>query len=80
MTELVISNETESGSTATISPFTPKRDRGPAYRARLMEAMQLYGRAMNGNEYAMLQLREAFSTSDFPLLFGDILSRELLPA
>jgi hypothetical protein len=52
---------------------------GPKYFTQLNEAYQLFGRAMGGSKRAMLDLVEAFSTDDFPFLFGDILSRELLP-
>lgn len=56
-----------------------KRIMTPEYKRDLLEATQLFAAAMAGNRYKMLELQEAFSTSDFPILFGDILSRELLP-
>jgi hypothetical protein len=78
-TDLVVENETiADGSTYRPETFRP-RPRGPKYRTRLMEAYRLFGAAMSGNRYAMLDLQEAFSTSDFPILFADVLSRELLP-
>jgi hypothetical protein len=77
--ELQVENETiEDGSRYVTEAFRPK-PRGPNYRKRLMEAYRLFNAAMSGNQYAMLDLKEAFSTSDFPLLFADVLSRELLP-
>lgn len=51
----------------------------PAYKRALLEATHLFRDAMAGDRHKMLDLQEAFSTSDFPILFGDILSRELLP-
>lgn len=47
-------------------------------KARLLEAGRLYGRAMAGNARAMLDLREAMSTSDFPDLLGQVFNRELM--
>lgn len=48
------------------------------YNQLLLEAMGLYKRVQAGNRYAALQFSEAMSTSDFPLLFGDILERQML--
>src|SRR5690606_18077235 len=62
------------------NPFRRRAKNSPKYRRRLAEAYKLYGAAMKGNGYALLDLKEAFSTSDFPFLFGDIMARELLPA
>ncbi|MBO0826215.1 MAG: Mu-like prophage major head subunit gpT family protein [Streptosporangiales bacterium] len=55
-----------------------RRNTNPGYLTRLAEAATLVNRAFNGNARAMLDLREAMSTSDFPHLFGDVLDRELL--
>lgn len=54
------------------------RSRNPRYNAAVVEAAQLYKRVLGGNRWAALQFSEAMSTSDFPLLFGDILSRQIL--
>lgn len=48
------------------------------YGALLVEAAELYKRVLAGNRRAALDFSEAMSTSDFPLLFGDILDRQLL--
>lgn len=48
------------------------------YNAALLRAGQLYRRVLDGNRRAALDFSEAMSTSDFPLLFGDILDRQLL--
>lgn len=44
------------------------------------EALNLVENVLTGNRYAALQFSEAMSTSDFPLLFGDILDRSLVGA
>jgi hypothetical protein len=54
------------------------RERSPRYRAALSEAMRLHERVLSGNRRASLDFSEAMSTSDFPILFGDILDRQLL--
>jgi len=78
MTQVTFSNETVGGG--SVGALTPvKTPRIPNYKQKLKEAAELVGKAMKGNPYAVLKLKEAFSTSDFPFLFGDILSRELLP-
>lgn len=52
----------------------------PKYKQDLLEAARLYSEALAGDRYKVLQLQEALTTSDFPLLFGDILDRQLLAA
>lgn len=42
------------------------------------EALGLVERVLEGDRYAALQMQEAMSTSDFPLLFGDIIDRSLV--
>lgn len=54
------------------------RQRDPQYMAKLTEAAQLMAHASTGNRRAILHLEEALTTSDFPLMFGDILDRQLL--
>lgn len=44
------------------------------------EALNLVERVLSGDRYAALQFEEAMSTSDFPLLFGDIIDRSLVAA
>lgn len=51
--------------------------KGAEYQERLSEALDLIANVMEGKRPAYL-LREAMTTSDFPLLFGDILDRQLL--
>jgi len=53
-----------------------KRD-SPIYRRALAEAGELVAAVYRGRK-PMHYLQEAMSTSDFPLLFGDILDRQLL--
>ena len=50
----------------------------PEYMRKLAEAARLMADAMDGKRLARWQFQEALSTSDFPLLFGDILDRQLL--
>jgi len=50
---------------------------GPAYTGRLREASAFIADVYTGRR-AGWQLREAMTTSDFPILFGDILDRQVL--
>ena len=65
-----------------------RRMASPDHRRRVLAVAQLFESALRGDRYAMLefgdlmrgsarQVREEMSTSDFPILFGDTLSREL---
>jgi hypothetical protein len=47
---------------------------GPQYKQRLVEAATFIADVLDGKR-PLWQLREAMSTSDFPLLFGDTLER-----
>lgn len=67
----------------------PDRDPGGGRRVRrigdrmpqaFQEALNLLERVLEGNRYAALQFSEAMTTSDFPLLFGDVLDRALVAA
>lgn len=49
----------------------------PTYRRALAEAADLVHKTITGRS-PMYRLQEAMSTSDFPLLFGDVLDRQLL--
>jgi hypothetical protein len=51
--------------------------KGASYMSRLAEAARFVAEIVEGRRPAY-QLREALTTSDFPLLFGDILDRQLL--
>jgi hypothetical protein len=55
---------------------TMRRD-DPRYKRSLVEAAELCAAVYEGRK-PMHYLEEAMSTSDFPLLFGDILDRQLL--
>jgi len=50
------------------------------YHEKFDEALALYSRVLAGDRWAALTFQEALTTSDFPLLFGDILDRALLGA
>ena len=75
----------ESASIQTIfgreGQRAPSRSRTPtpAYLARLNEAVQFVGDVLDGSRPAH-HLSEAMTTSDFPILFGDILDRQVLSA
>lgn len=49
----------------------------PAYLDRMARFLDLMESAKR-DDYAMVALKETMSTSDFPLLFGDILDRQVL--
>jgi len=49
----------------------------PRYQRSLAEANRLYSSVLEGRA-PMYRLQEAMSTSDFPLLFADIIDREML--
>jgi hypothetical protein len=49
----------------------------PEYRRRLLEAVTFVGEVYAGRR-PTYHLSEAMSTSDFPILFGDILDRQML--
>lgn len=52
----------------------------PNYKRDLVEAARLYERAAAGNRRALLDFEEAMTTSDFSILFADILDRQVLGA
>lgn len=53
---------------------------GDRHPQAFSEALTLTERVLEGNRYAALQFQEAMSTSDFPLLFGDVIDRSLVAA
>lgn len=55
------------------------RTEDPKYKAALAEAATFVAEVFSGKRRSY-QLSEAMSTSDFPLLFGDIMDRQLLAA
>ena len=55
------------------------RSRDPQYELKVTEASELYTRALIGNRTAVRMLSEALSRDDFPLYFGDVLQREMIP-
>lgn len=54
------------------------RGRGPGYEHDLADAKRLIESVMRGNKWDAMRLNEALTTSDFPLLFGDVLDRSVL--
>lgn len=60
-----------------IRELRSRQNANPRYLSQLAEAARLISRART-NRYDAFLLQEAMSTSDFPLLMGDILDRQLL--
>lgn len=54
------------------------RDKNPTYGRRLLEVARLYEAVLSGDRRAGMDFVENMSTSDFSLLFGDILDRQIL--
>lgn len=52
-------------------------NKGPKYMELLTEALELYEKVLSGKKPGHY-LVEAMTTSDFPVLFGDILDRQIL--
>lgn len=50
----------------------------PRYLARLAETARFLDKEIIRSPYGPIRFREAMNTADFPLLFGDILDRQLL--
>jgi len=50
----------------------------PTYQQYFDIAQRMVESALSGSKRAMLNLQEAMTTSDFPLLFGDVLDRSVL--
>lgn len=77
--------ETYTAEEATVQRLFGNEGRGvrsmrredPRYQRSLNEAASLYSQVLSGRK-PMHLLQEAMSTSDFPLLFGDIIDRQLL--
>ena len=68
---------TTSRHTFDLSEIGRQRPRRRIEPARVAEAMQLYREVREGVRPSA-HLREAMSTADYPLLFGDALDRQLL--
>lgn len=66
------------GEGTGVSKWRKRREQRPSYFQDLSEAMGLYDKVLRGDKYAALDFSEAMSTSDFPLLFGDIIDRQML--
>lgn len=58
----------------------PAKGYGDRYPQKFAEAQRLLEKVVKGDRRAMIILQEAMSTSDFPLLFGDIISRAMVGA
>jgi hypothetical protein len=66
------------GSSLSARVRKANRSGNPAYRQALLEAARLYASVIKGSKRAALDFQEAMTTSDFQLLFGDILDRQIL--
>lgn len=83
------SNGGHSGPTFEGQPMTGMREPGfaaaaalarsrPNYQQNLIEARRLLDKVMQGDRWAALRMREAMTTSDFSVYFGDVLDRSVL--
>lgn len=82
--ELIDTIEAEAADTKSLYADAGKSVRGmrsdsPVYKRQLLEAAKLLREARTSDR-AAYKVREAMTTSDFPLLFGDILDRQMLAA
>lgn len=55
-----------------------RQARNARYQTALVETATILGNALKGSRSALRLLQEAMSTSDFPILFGDIMDRQTL--
>lgn len=69
---------TGSAAVAEGNALTARRQPSRERLAQINEAAQLVGRVFAGDRRAMVDLQEAMSTSDFPILFGEVIDRELM--
>lgn len=67
-----------AGEGRSVSAARQRNNSNPKYNSLFLEAARLYERVLSGNRWAGQQFLEAMTTSDFPLLFGDVLERQLL--
>lgn len=68
------------GAGRAIRGVRARRGADRTYQRHLVEAARLYERAVQGSKRAILDFEEAMTTSDFSLLFADILDRQVLGA
>ncbi len=66
-----------AGEGTNVSRWRQKQN-NPRYREDILEVAALYAKVCNGSRRAALDFTEAMSTSDFSILFADIIDRELL--
>jgi hypothetical protein len=69
-----------AGDGTNMAAARGRRENNPRYRESFLRALDLYEGVLSGNAYAALRFKEAMTTSDFPLLFGDIVDRQLYAA
>lgn len=69
-----------AGEGTSLSARNSRRRTGqsPIYQRAFVEALQLYTNVIHGSKRAALDFQEAMTTSDFQLLFGDIIDRQML--
>src|SRR5262245_28933177 len=76
MPELLETLDALSAGDVAVRALSRRDD--PRYMQSLAEAARLIQEGISGNRHAVYRLQEAMSTSDFPVLFADILDRQLL--
>lgn len=67
-----------AGALERIEAYESARTPSARQLQAVVEASTIFNKAVNGNPYAQLALREAFSTSDFPVLLGQAFEIELM--
>ncbi len=60
------------------TPVSALREADPMWGAKIARLEEIYMEAMSGSPRGRYWLSEAMNTSDFPLLFGDVIDRVLL--
>lgn len=73
-----LSSGSSGMSRASRRPQDPQARR--AWESRIAEAMRLYNRVLGGSARAALDFTEAMTSSDFPLLFADVIDRQMRAA
>jgi len=73
-----ISNIVNKSDGMPMSQIRRMNKKSDQYKKELTEAAKLLQGVMGGSSWAKATFEEAMTTSDFPLLFGDIIDRQIL--
>jgi hypothetical protein len=66
------------GEGVNLSARRKRRGPDPHYQRDLLEVANLYAKVLQGNRRASVDFAEVMSTSDFAILFADIVDRQML--